>query len=173
MKNCIIVIMVLSTFGLAENRNDNSCVNHYLFEISGLLNFETYGSNVYLNNSIEFGMNPLNNMNLALSASYVYRNYDSKLKTILSADYCISVDKLEIRAGCLGGLSSLYIGSYSNKNPLCGFEAILGVRVTPNVSIRLQHRSIWYFEDHTVYGSELLVGVTYSFFSSNMLAKRE
>jgi hypothetical protein len=167
MKNCILFLMLLTTAGLSSDRNTDFFKNRNLFEITGLLNFETYGGNIYTNNGFIFGVNPLPVMNAAVSASISYRNYSSRIKTLFSADYCFLIDRLEIRAGGLGGISSLVVGHYSDNSPVTGAEAIFGIRLTPNVSVRMQHRSIWYFEEHTVYGLELLAGITYSFKNIN------
>jgi hypothetical protein len=163
MKSWILLLMLLPAIGFSENQNKTLYENRYLFEATGLLNFETYGENIYTNNSFEFGVNPLPVMNVAVSTSIAYRNYSSRLKTLLSVNYCFLVDRFEIRAGGLGGVSSLVVGRYCDNSPAFGAQAIFGVRLTPNVSVRMQHRSIWHLEEHTVYGSELLVGITYSF----------
>jgi hypothetical protein len=139
----------------------------FLFEASGLLSFESYGDNVYLNNYLEIGTNLIPSANASLAAEFAYRNYSAKLRSALSLSYRLQLKRNEIRFGILGGLSSLHIGSYSDNSAIAGLEGLLDVRVSRQISIRLKHRSCWYFEENSIYGATFLMGICYSFCKLN------
>ena len=147
MKKCILFLIFLTTLATSQNKSENLCRN--FFEITGLLNFETYGGNIYTNNGIIFGVNPLPVLNTAVSTSISYRNYSSRIKTLFSADYCFLFDRLEIRAGGLGGFSSLIVGHYSDNSPVTGAEAVFGVRLTPNVSVVQRQLFLRYSDNYS------------------------
>jgi hypothetical protein len=157
----IVFLFHITTIGAASV--DTSIVNHHRFELSGLMSFDSYASNYHVASSVEFGANWLGFMNSALNIDGEYRNYSVKSIGIMSMSYRFFLGRHELRPGVCGGLSVLTVGSYSDNSPVIGLQGLYVYNVRQNISLRAQLNARWFFEDHTVFGSKVLLGVCWSF----------
>jgi hypothetical protein len=158
---CIVFLFPITTFGAVPI--DTFIVNLHRFELSGLMSFDSYASNYHVTSSIEFGANWLGFMNSALNIDGEYRNYSVKSIGTLSTSFRFFLGRHEIRPGICGGLSVLTVGNYSDNSPLIGLQGLYVYNVRPSISLRAQLNARWFFEDHTVFGSKVLLGVCWSF----------
>ena len=154
----------LTMYATATAAADTTVVNQHRFELSGLLSFDSYAENIHTVNSLEFGVNWLRFMNSAMDLDVEYRNHSVKGTGALSASSRFFLGRHEIRPGICIGVRSLLVGAYSDNAPIVGLKGIYAFNVSRNLSLRLEVKAQWFFEDHTVFGSKVLLGMCWSFF---------
>ncbi len=158
------MLFFLSIHASHAGAGDTSLVNSHLFELSGLLSFDSYANNYYMAHRVEFGVNGLHFLNSAFAADFEYRNHSVKCVGTVSANYRFYFGRHEIRPGVCGGVSSLYVVSYSNHAPVAGLQGTYAYNFSNSVSLKVELKSCWFFEDRTVFGTKVLLGMCWSFY---------
>jgi hypothetical protein len=155
--------MFLLPFHAAPAMIDSAIVNENRCELSGLLSLDSYANNYRVSSQVEFGVNWLRSLNTAIGIDFEYRNFSVKtIETILSS-YRFFLGRHELRPGITGGISSQHIGNYSDNSFVTGLLGTYIFNVSGSLSLRAELTSWWFFEHHTVFGSNLLLGMCWSF----------
>jgi hypothetical protein len=146
----------------AAEPGDTAITPSHRFELSGLLSFESYGSNLHTVNKIEFGVNWLRFMSSSVEMEAEFRN-NSMQGGALATCFRLIRGRHELRPGACGGIRSLWVGGYSDKTPFVGFKGIYSFDVISALSLRLEVKARWYFEERMVFGTKAMAGMCWSF----------
>jgi len=159
---CVFVFLQFHASGAAMA--DTAIVNPHWFELSGLVSFDSYANNYRVSSQFEIGANWFRFLNTALGVDFEYRNFSVKSIETMFASYRFFLGRHEIRPGVSGGVSLLRVGNYSDNSPVAGLQGAYSYNVSRSISLRAEIKACWFFEDHTVFGTKVLLGMCWSFY---------
>jgi hypothetical protein len=134
------------------------------FELSGYLNLVSFGKNITLQSDIAAGINIFHFLNFSIGSNFGYRNHSMTMLDFISISIRKSMNRHEVRVGCVAGVYDLRLSGYQSIIPCFGGEFVYSYTILPNLSFRIKERIYDFFENrHSLISTMTLMGLCYSF----------
>lgn len=130
------------------------------FELEGCFALNSFSNNVRVSIVEKFSYVFRQNMAVSLFGEHAFRNGSSVNSFFAGPEYRFAFRyPIEVPLGIFGGIYDLHIGQASIVIPVIGANTGLFVWLTENVSLRVSYYGKFYFDETTVFGNDIYIGL--------------